>query len=173
MSDFMVKELIRFCENYDSEEYCDEKENDPLIHEELKRIIYPNNCNYPHYNKPSFPFCNEKMYLSKLKMYIKKTEWQLKTNDMKYVLGRKRDYYSKSKLENNFFNRLISDESLIKKVYDVDDVSLRRNYFTYSLGNLVISINGKVYDISKNTTSEIERAFNSLIKNYEKIFVYL
>mgnify|MGYP004640510649 CR=1 FL=1 len=144
----------------------------------LSEIRRPSTPKYlPLYEKrDKFIFNSDQEYANNLVKYIQKSEEKLSRKDTIRRLKSIKRYFN-DKTAKRIFNRLISDVRCLDRIVFVDDGSYRTHRIWYGYRGLAVDIaDGKSdFDIRSMypTTNgkEAMKAFQLILKRYEKIFI--
>ncbi len=145
----------------------------------LSEIRRPSTPKYfPLYKKrKKYIFSSDQEYANDLFAYIQKSEEKLSRKDTIRRLKSIKQYFN-DKTAKRIFNRLISDVRCLDRIVFVDDGSYRTHRIWYGYSGLAVDIDDGKDDFGFNsmyptTTNgkEAMRAFELILKRYEKIFI--
>ncbi len=145
----------------------------------LSEIRRPSTPKYlPLYEKRNtFMFNSDQEYANDLFAYIQMSEEKLSRKDtIRRLKSIKRYFNDKTAIK--IFNRLISDVRCLDRIVFVNDGSYRTHRIWYGYRGLSVDIDDGKYDFGitsmyPTTTNgkEAMRAFELILKRYEKIFI--
>lgn len=145
----------------------------------LSEIRRPSTPKYlPLYEKrDKFIFNSDQEYANHLVEYIQRSEEKLSRKDTIRRLKSIKQYFN-DKTAKRIFNRLISDVRCLDRIVFVNDGSYRTHRIWYGYRGLSVDIAEGKYDFDiksmyPTTTNgkEAMRAFELILKRYEKIFI--
>ena len=145
----------------------------------LSEIRRPSTPKYlPLYEKrDKHLFDSDQEYANDLVAYIQKSEEKLSRKDTIRRLKSIKQYFN-DKTAIKIFNRLISDVRCLDRIVFVNDGSYRTHRIWYGYRGLSVDIADGKYDFDINSMypttkngKEAMRAFELILKRYEKIFI--
>lgn len=145
----------------------------------LSEIRRPSTPKYfPLYGKrDKHIFSSDQEYANRLVEYIQRSEEKLSRKDTIRRLKSIKQYFN-DKTAIKIFNRLISDVRCLDRIVFVNDGSYRTHRIWYGYRGLSVDIADGKYDFDINSMypttkngKEAMRAFELILKRYEKIFI--
>lgn len=144
---------------------------------EIRRTSTPKY--FPLYEKKDKNiFYSDQEYANHLVEYIQRSEEKLSRKDTIRRLKSIKRYFN-DKTAKRIFNRLISDVRCLDRIVFVNDGSYRTHRIWYGYSGLSVDIDDGKYDFDIRsmypTTNgkEAMKAFELILKRYEKIFIQL